>query len=173
MLREGWSWVTDRGNTRSPSRTRGAVVALVVAAALAAAVSARAGDVRVVVDVRPGHLTLGAATDVSSTADRSRGLDRIVVAVTDARGSGAGWRLDVRATGAVAVAALDMRCGARSTCTLPQNLVGAPGTLAPGRLTTVLDARKGTGMGRIEVTLTVAAGSTGGMEALGVSLRPG
>lgn len=166
--------MTERGK---PWRwAAGAVAALVLLATLAAAESARADDIRVTVDVRPGHLTLDAAADVSSPAELSRGLHRVLVTVTDARGSGAGWQLDLRAAnigaGKIAVVGIDTRCGKRSTCTLPQTRAGVPAALVPGRRTTVVEGRRGTGMGRIEVTLTIATG-TAGEQALSFSLQAG
>jgi hypothetical protein len=166
--------VTERGKAAARRWARGALAALALTATLAATASAHGGDVKVTVDVRPGHLTLGASTDVSSAAERSRGLHRILVTITDARGSGAGWRLDLRAsTGGAAIVAVDTRCGQKSTCTLPQSPTGIPMALGAGHRTTVLDAPKGTGMGRIDVALTVATSTTSGSQALSCSLQPG
>jgi hypothetical protein len=151
-----------------------AATVLVLLAALAAAGSARALDIKVTANVRPGPFTLDGVTDVTSPFDRSRGLRRVVVTVTDARGSGAGWRLDLRIVNGpvdgIAVVGIDVRCGKRSTCTLPRTLVGFPSELALNRRTTVVEGRQGTGMGRVDVTLTIAAKPAGGRPELRFSL---
>jgi hypothetical protein len=134
------------------------MMGLILLGALTGAERARALDIRVTTTVIPGHLTLGPAANVTSPAERSRELHRVVMTVIDARGSGSGWRLEARstATGDVAIVGIDTACGRKSTCTLPQNLARLPAKAATGRRTTVIETRKGTGMGRVEVTLTIA-----------------
>lgn len=169
--------MAERGKAELRRWTAGAMAALVLLATLAGAESALALDIKVTATIRPGHLTLDAATDVSSPAELRQGLHRVLITVTDARGSGDGWRLDLRATTTaargIAVVGIDTRCGKRSTCTLPQPRAVLPAELAPGRGTTIVEGRKGTGMGRIDLTLTIATGTANGKQALSFSLRAG
>ncbi len=156
-------------------RLRVAVVGCLLLGALTAAGSASSADVHVVLSVRPGPLTMATADGPSSPALASAGLRRIAITVTDARGSGAGWRLETRrlgtATGVVTVRGVEVRCGARSTCSLPRAPVSRPVTLTKGSPTVVLAAGKGEGMGRIEIVLTVATSSSESELTLAFSLR--
>jgi hypothetical protein len=153
----------------------GAVVGALLLASLTTAASARSADVRVVLSVRPGPLTMVAADDASSRAQAGTGLRRIAITVTDARGSGAGWQLETHPVGAAAgtvmVRSVEVRCGARSTCTLPRVRASVPAALTRGSPTVVLSARRGEGMGRVEIVLTVATGSTDAEQTLAFSLR--
>ena len=156
-------------------RLRVAVVGCLLLGALAGAGSARSADVHVVLSVRPGPLTMATADDPSSPAQASAGLRRIAITVTDARGSGAGWRLETRllgaATGVVTVRGVEVRCGARSTCSLPRAPASRPATLTRGSPTVVLAAGEGQGMGRVEIVLTVATSSSDSRLTLAFSLR--
>jgi hypothetical protein len=100
---------------------------------------------------------------------------RATVTVVDARGKGAGWGLVGRVTGLggrrVVVSGVDLRCGPRSTCTLPRSHVRYPIVLG-GRPMPVLEAAHGTGMGAIVVTLRLASVPSPGT-GLGFSVRPG
>jgi hypothetical protein len=155
-------------------RVRVAVVGSLLLGALAAG-SARSADVQFVLSVRPGPLTMATADDPSSSAHASAGLRRIAITVTDARGSGAGWRLEARplgaATGVVTVRGVEVRCGARSTCSLPRAPVSRSQTLTRGGATVVLAAGKGEGMGRVEIVLTVATSGSDPRLTLDFSLR--
>jgi len=152
-----------------------AVLGAVLLGALTTAGSARSADVHVVLSVHPGPLTLGTADDLFSRAHASSGLRRIAITVTDARGSGAGWRLETRPSGTTAgivtVLGIEVRCGSRSTCSLPRTRAPLPAKLTTGSPTVVLAARKGEGMGRIEIILTVATSSTDPKLVLAFSLR--
>jgi hypothetical protein len=152
-----------------------AVLGALLLGALTTAGPARSADVHVVLSVHPGPLTLGTADDLFSRAHASTRLRRIAITVTDARGSGAGWRLEAHpsgtTTGVVTVAGIEVRCGNRSTCSLPRAPAPLPATLTTGRPTVVLAARKGEGMGSIEIVLTVATSSTDTKLALAFSLR--
>jgi hypothetical protein len=151
------------------------VTALVLLATLSTTESARALDIHVTANIHPGHLTLTAATDVTSPAERMHGLHRVLITVTDARGHGHGWQLSVRANSAAneesTVVGIDARCGRRSTCTLPRDLPSLPATLMTGRRTPVLEAQKGTGIGRIDVTLTIASTTANDEPAFAFSLQ--
>jgi len=123
-------------------RTTLALLAVVLVAAVPA------GAKRIVVDatLAPGKLKIAAApTAVSAGAQRA-----ISVRVADARGTGRGWTLRlVRASG-LTVTSVTARCAAGSTCTLPR-AVGAM------KSTTVLQAARGTGMGVVDLVVTVRA----------------
>jgi hypothetical protein len=152
-----------------------AVLGALLLGALTTAGSARSADVHVVLSVHPGPLTLGTADGLFSRAHASTPLRRIAITVTDARGSGAGWRLEAdpsgTTAGAVTVLGIEVRCGSRSTCSLPRAPASVPARLTIGRPTVVLAARRGEGMGSIEIILTVATSSTDTKLALAFSLR--
>jgi hypothetical protein len=114
---------------------------------LLAAGPASADPPRVHLTVTPGDLSVAArpATVTSSSAVSVR------VVVVDATGSGRGWTLRAVAARPVSVASVVGRCMPRSTCTLPRPAEAAAG----GGV--VLRAARGTGMGRIELTVTIAA----------------
>jgi len=138
---------------------------LVAALAVLALASggAYADDVVVPVTVRPGPLALTPVTVVAQGAQTS-------ITVTDARGKGAGWTLLARLAGptgrTVVVTGVDTRCGERSTCTVPRTTIRYPVMLTTFRSTPVIDARRGTGMGKIVLTLRL-----GSQARLGVALR--
>jgi len=130
------------------------------AATLAVAAAARGANVPIVIGVHPGPLTISAA--------RSLSPQRVAITVTDARGSGAGWRLEVGSSSAVAVAHVGVRCAERSTCTLPR-AVRLPASVAAGRRSVIVSAGKGQGMGRTEIVVDLGARPTG----LAFTLRAG
>jgi hypothetical protein len=163
----------SRGKLSPPKRPI-LVSTILLLAAVTATEPARALDIHVTATVHPGRLTLDTARGVISGAERMHGLHRVLITVTDARGRGDGWQLNVRPTNTTneetAVVGIDIRCGHRSTCTLPRDFLSLPADLAANRRTPVLEAEKGTGMGRIEVTLTIA--TVNDEPALTFSLRP-
>jgi|SRR5579859_5104683 len=132
-------------------------------AVLALAAGAYADGVVVPVTVRPGPLALSPVTALA------RGT-QISVTVTDARGQGAGWTLLARLSGpigrTVVVTGVDTRCGDRSTCTVPRTNIRYPVMLTTLRSTPLIDAQRGTGMGKI--VLIVRLGS---QARLGAALR--
>lgn len=147
---------------------------LAALAVLVLATSASADDIVVPLTVRPGSLSLAPAGALARSA-------RVAVTVTDARGRGAGWTLLARLAGpsrTVVVTGVDVRCGAHSTCTLPRTRVRYPIMLSSLRAVPVLDARRGTGMGSIAVTIrlgwrAVRMGSQAlGDAALTFAVRP-
>jgi hypothetical protein len=150
-----------------------AVATILSLAALTASGTASGGDVRVVVGVKPGPLMMSVGGDSLVGS----GLHRITITVTDARGSGAGWRLEATpsraSTGTVTLVGVETRCGKNSTCTLPQAPAAPSTRLAAGQPTPVLTAWKGEGMGRVEIHLTVAASSASSRIALAFSLHAG
>jgi hypothetical protein len=120
---------------------RRALIATVAALVLAG--PAGAGTIVVKLGLVPGKLKV-ASTQTASTT--------VSLTVADGRGSGAGWTL--RASTAVEVAGITARCATHSTCTLPTATA-----LPNGRI--VLSAAKGTGMGVMNVVVTLSAPATG------------
>jgi hypothetical protein len=122
----------------------------VVAAALALAAPAVAGDIGVTFGIATGSLAVKApARTLGSTT-------RVPITVVDARGSGAGWTLRLSGAGA-AVTRLVVRCAVGATCTLPQDSVSLPAKLGSGA-TPVLTAAPHSGMGAMVVVATVSGG---------------
>jgi hypothetical protein len=113
---------------------------------LLAAGPASADPPRVHLTVTPGDLSVTArpATATSSSAVGVR------VVVVDATGSGRGWTLRAVAARPVRVVTVIGRCMPRSTCALPRPAEAAEGGV-------VLRAARGTGMGQIELTVTIGA----------------
>jgi hypothetical protein len=76
------------------------------------------------------------------------GATGIAVRVADGRGNGRGWTLRLRTGTGVTVTGITASCAPHSTCTLP-SMVGVPNG------TTVLRAAQDTGMGVIDLRVTV------------------
>jgi hypothetical protein len=108
---------------------------------------------------QPGsvHLTLAHGTLAVSAPATSAVVGRrvtVTVTVTDARGTGAGWALELSSLRAVGVSRVSMSCAPGSTCTLPSvTRIGA----AP----LVLRAPSRSGMGVIRLVVTLAPLKTG------------
>ena len=131
---------------------------------LALAGGAAADSVVIPLTVRPGSLALVPTRVVVVGA-------KIEAAVVDARGSGAGWQLVVLPPRrALIVTGVQVRCGARSTCTLPRRGQRYPLALAPFRPTVVFAAGRGTGMGTIDLILRLSGQVAG--TALQLAVRP-
>ena len=121
---------------------------LAAGAALALPVTAAAEHIPVHLSIASGSLS-ARVQDETATSVRLR--------VVDARGTGAGWSLRLAArSGRLVVTSVRVSCAAGSTCTLPRTAVSYPVTLGGTQRTRVLDAAPRTGMGAIEVELTVA-----------------
>lgn len=117
-----------------------------LAVALVAAVPAGAKRIVVKVCLAPGKLKIAAApTAVPAGAQRA-----ISIRVADARGNGHGWTLRLLRPRGLTVTAITVRCAAGSTCTLPR-------AIAPPKASAVLRATAGTGMGIVDVVVTVRA----------------
>jgi hypothetical protein len=111
-------------------------------AALALAAPATADTIGVTLGLVSGTLTVRAQpTAVDGTAV-------IAVRVADGRGTGNGWTVRLQTGNGVTVAGITATCAAHSTCTLP-TMVGVPSG------TTVLRAAQNTGMGVIDLRVTV------------------
>jgi hypothetical protein len=119
---------------------------LLVAAALASVLATPAGAGKIVVrlGLAPGKL----AVTAPATALKAGSTTSLKIRVADGRGNGAGWTLRfARGTG-VTVTGITAHCAAHSTCTLPAAAAKPSGT-------TVLRAAKATGMGLIDLVVTV------------------
>ena len=115
-------------------------------AALLLAAPAGAGTIIVKLHLAPGKLAVKSA----ATRLRAGQTSSIRVTVADGRGSGAGWTLRFANSSGLSVRSITARCGAHSTCTLP--------TAAKAKaVATVLRAAKDTGMGVIDLVVTVKA----------------
>lgn len=122
-----------------------------LAVALVAAVPAGAKRIVVKAALAPGKLKIAAApTAVPAGAQRA-----ISIRVADARGNGHGWTLRLVRPASLTVTSITARCAAQSTCTLPR-------ALAAPKAAAVLRAAPGTGMGIVDLVVTVraAAGAT-------------
>jgi len=114
--------------------------------ALFGAGPATAGKITVGLALTPGSLRVKAAQATVPSASRVS----LPVTVADGRGNGNGWTLQAAGSSDVTVVSITARCAAGSTCTLPTS-VGAPSGA------TVLHAAKGTGMGVIDLVVTLSA----------------
>jgi hypothetical protein len=115
-------------------------------AALVLAGPACAGTIIVKLTFMPGRLT-AAAAPVAATAS---GPIQVPVTIADGRGNGKGWTLRVSAARTVTVVGITGRCSANSTCTLPTAVRNSSGGV-------VLQAARDTGMGVLQLVVTVAA----------------
>jgi hypothetical protein len=114
-------------------------ILIAAVAALLLAGPAGAGTIVVKLALVPGALKVRAARGSSTT---------VSLTIADGRGNGAGWT--VWASAPVEVMGITAHCAAHSTCTLP-TLTSTPN----GRV--VLTAAKGTGMGVMNVEITLTA----------------
>ena len=115
---------------------------LVPISALLAAAPATAGNINVGLALHSGGLTLQAPA-VRAVAGRSV---QVPLTLADARGTGAGWTLKLDVSAPVTITAITARCAAGSTCTLPKAADAAG----------ILQATRDSGMGVIELVVTVA-----------------
>jgi hypothetical protein len=122
---------------------------LLVTLALSAltAGTALGGTVQVGLGLHGGSLGLQTP---SATALAGRTV-QVPVTVADARGNGAGWTLDLAAASNVVVTGITAKCASTSTCTLPRASAGGG----------ILHAAPGTGMGVIDLVVSVAAPRSG------------
>jgi hypothetical protein len=106
--------------------------------------------------------TLGARTQATALGGRAI---QVPVTVVDGRGNGAGWSLRVAGSGSPVITKITARCAAHSTCTLPKSELSLP-LVAGSSPTTTLSGARDSGMGAMELTLTVS-----GSGPLSVSVR--
>ncbi|MFL5926229.1 MAG: hypothetical protein ACJ77E_04775 [Gaiellaceae bacterium] len=121
-------------------------ILLTLLAALVLPASAGAGTIVVRLKFVPGKVTVKAAPATVS------GSSRVALTVADGRGTGAGWTLKAMSRKPLTVLGITARCAAGSTCTLPA-AVGSPSGAV------ILRAARGTGMGVIDIVVTLAAPS--------------
>jgi hypothetical protein len=114
-------------------------------AALVLAAPAGAGTIIVKLHFAPGKLALRSAPVTVTPGSKVQ----VPVTIADGRGSGAGWTLKV-GSGPLRVVSITAACAANSTCTLPKPAAGPSGS-------TVLTAAKGTGMGIMNLVVTLEA----------------
>jgi len=117
----------------------GSILALLVAA------PAFGSNVVVTLGLKTGALTLQ-APQASAAAGKAI---QVPITVADARGSGAGWTLQLNSAKSVAITSITARCAAGSTCTLPRSIGTAGGT-------TILRVAPDSGMGVMDLVVTVA-----------------
>lgn len=81
---------------------------------------------------RPGHFELKLAhgpLNVTAPTRIAFASRTATVVVTDARGTGAGWTLELNAAQPLPVARVDASCASGSSCTLPRARVVASGRI--------------------------------------------
>jgi hypothetical protein len=118
----------------------GSVLVLLLAA------PAAADTITVGLSLAPGTLKVKAAPVTVAAG----GPVSVPVTIADGRGHGNGWTLRLAHASGVSVVSITARCSANSACTLPTQ-VGRPSGV------TVLRAARGTGMGVIDLVVTLNA----------------
>ena len=116
--------------------------------ALLLAGPAGAGTIVVKLTFVPGKLSMKA---VPATIAPGATVS-VPLTIADGRGNGSGWTLKVSGSSTVNVVSITATCAANSTCTLPSE-IGAPSGV------TVLRAAKGTGMGVMNLVVTLRSTS--------------
>jgi hypothetical protein len=119
---------------------------IVLVVALVCAAPAGAGSIVVKLGLGAGKLSV-ASTHPTVAAG---GTVSVAVTVADGRGSGKGWTLRFANAAGLSVKSITARCASNSTCTLPTAAAGPSGS-------TVLQAAHDTGMGIIQLVVTVHA----------------
>jgi hypothetical protein len=123
----------------------------VVCSALVAAAPALGGNINVGLALHSGGLTLRVPA-VKAVAGHSV---QVPLTIADARGTGAGWTLALDASTPVTITGITARCAAGSTCTLPKTAAAAG----------ILQAARDSGMGVIQLVVTVAPLRSGSASA--------
>lgn len=142
----GREWHDAAADRSMSAVLRRALITLTIG--LVAAAPAGAGTIVVKLGLTPGKLVVASApASVSAGATVS-----IPVKVADGRGSGAGWTLRFANGSGLTVTGITAKCASNSTCTLP-SAAGAPSG------STVLQAARDTGMGIVDLVVTVRASS--------------
>ena len=114
----------------------------ITGSALLAAGPAMGGNINVGLALHSGGLTL----QVPSLRAVAGHSVQVPLTIADARGTGAGWTLELDVSAPVKIENITAHCAAGSTCTLPK-AAGASG---------VLQAARDSGMGVIQLVVTVA-----------------
>lgn len=123
---------------------RRTLIGLLVGLVLAAPASA--GQIVVKLGLAPGKLSV-ASTHPALAAGATAA---VTVKVADGRGNGKGWTLRFAKATGLSVTSITARCASNSTCTLPAAVAAPSGW-------TVLRAAHDTGMGIIDLVVTVRA----------------
>ena len=118
----------------------GSILALLLAG------PAGAGTIVVKLTFVPGKLSMKAAPTTVAAGSRVS----VPLTVADGRGTGNGWTLKVAGSATTTVVSITAMCAANSTCTLP-TAVGTPSGA------TVLRAARGTGMGVVNLVVTLSS----------------
>ena len=111
-------------------------------AVLLVAGPALGGNINVGLALHSGGLTLQAP---ALTAVAGHAV-QVPLTIADARGTGTGWTLKLNVSAPVTITGITARCATGSTCTLPK-AAGATG---------ILEAARDSGMGVIQLVVTVA-----------------
>jgi hypothetical protein len=123
----------------------------IVCSALVTAAPALGGDIKVGLALHAGGLTLHEPA-VRAVAGHSV---QVPLTIADARGTGAGWTLALGASTPATITGITARCATGSTCTLPKAADAAG----------ILQAARDSGMGVIELVVTVAPLRSGSASA--------
>jgi len=126
------------------------IILFSLAAALVMTAPALAGNVTVTVGLDSGGLSLQAPKAVATAGQPVQ----IPLTVADARGTGAGWTLNLTTPRLVTVTSITARCAPGSTCTLPKI------TTSSDRVA-LLRVAQNTGMGVMQLVVTVASLAAG------------
>ena len=121
-----------------------------ILSALVLAAPAGAGTIIVKLSFAAGKLSVAAPAATATAA----GSVQVPVTIADGRGSGKGWTLRVVASRSVTITRITARCAANSTCKLPTEATTPTGDI-------VLQAAHDSGMGVMNLTVTVAPLSSG------------
>lgn len=121
---------------------------LLIASLLALLLAGPAGAGTIIVKLTfvPGKLSMKAAPATLAPGARVQ----VPLTIADGRGNGDGWTLKVAGSSTVSVVSITAVCASNSTCTLP-TATGSPSGA------TVLRAAKGTGMGVMNLVVTLSA----------------
>ena len=153
------------------------IAAILTAAALGAAVVAHAAGVTVNSTVAAGSAFSVTSQNspsfpITLTGDDQTGTYTAQLQILDARGSGAGWNLQLSASaftdgaghnlGASTITSVTSGChAATSTCTLPTNAISNTNVAMPSSASKILNATAGSGLGRIDVNVNVSTSVPG------------
>ena len=143
----GREWLRCGARNRIRNVLRRTLILCVLALAVAA--PAGAGNIVVKLGLAPGKLSVASAPAKVAAGSTVA----IPVKVSDGRGNGKGWTLRFASGSGLAVVGITAKCAARSTCTLPGVAAGPSGTR-------VLQAAHDSGMGIIDLVVTVKATAT-------------
>jgi hypothetical protein len=115
---------------------------MIAGSALLAAGPAMGGNINVGLALHSGGLSLQVPV-LRAVAGHSV---QVPLTIADARGTGAGWTLELDVSAPVTITGITAHCAAGSTCTLPK-VADAAG---------ILQAARDSGMGVIQLLVTVA-----------------